>query len=54
MNAEKKKLIIEDLNTKLGTEIADLSNIKDIENELTQKKDHLQSLVGLFNINCIN
>ncbi|GBP33625.1 RAD50-interacting protein 1 [Eumeta japonica] len=43
MNEELKRAIIQDINSKVGSDITNLVNAHDIENELVIRRNHLQS-----------
>ncbi|XP_075973425.1 RAD50 interactor 1 [Anticarsia gemmatalis] len=49
MNEEDKKLIIQSLNLRIGGDINDLGSAYDIENELVNKRDRLQSSIAIAN-----
>ncbi|XP_059045414.1 RAD50-interacting protein 1 [Achroia grisella] len=49
MNEEDKKNIIQDLNLRIGSDINDLSNASEIENQLVVRRDQLQSSLNLAN-----
>lgn len=49
MNEEElKKIIIQDINIKIGGDINDLSNAYELENDLIVRRNKLQSSVSLI------
>lgn len=48
MNEEIKKSILQDLDVKIGSDIRNLFNAYDIENELVLRRNHLQSSVSIL------
>lgn len=46
MNEELKKIIIQDINLKIGGDINDLGNAYELENDLIIRRNKLQSSVS--------
>lgn len=46
MNEEDRESILHDLNIKIGSDINDLSNAYDLENELVSQRKEIQSQVS--------
>lgn len=50
IDEDSKKILIQDINLRIGSEINDLANAYELENELMRKKINLQSSVSSISL----